>query len=93
MNKVSFFIHNITSDLITALNASAPLSPVVAKDYVYNNTLGQFWIEQDENGFPVFCTYGTLFTNNILSLTDNNGNNPYNIEGKFYKDHPIHAPK
>lgn len=92
MDKVSFYINNISTDLITAFNSS-PNTPVIATGFVSGNALGQFWIEKDENGFPVLCTYSALLTNNTLDLTDGNGNNPYTVQGSFFIKHPIHAPK
>ncbi len=92
MNKVSFFIEVIDTDLIVAINGNA-VSPVTAKNWICSNPLGRWWSELDENGFAVLCTYSELFINNTLSLTDQNGNNPYTVEGSYFIKHPIHAPK
>ncbi len=92
MNKVSFFIQNIDTDLLIAINGNNN-SPDTIREWICAHPMGQYWSELDENGFPVFCMYSQLFINNTCSLTDGSGNNPYTVEGTYFIKHPIHAPK
>ncbi len=78
MEKVFFRISDIKNDLITAIDGTPLGAPISAIDFVYNQpTLGAYWIEPANGGFPVLCTNLPVLEDQYLTITDLHGNNPY----------------
>lgn len=76
MEKVCYGINDIDNDLITGINGTPLVTPLLAKDWAYSN-LGTWWVERDKNGVNVLSAYGVWGQMEYLDITDSNGQNPY----------------
>lgn len=93
MEKVFFTITDIDNDIITDIDSNQLTTPLVAKDYIYNDSDPNYWIEYDDRGFAVLCTNLPLFTDQVLTMRTTNSTTYVTSAKSFIKTHPVHAPK
>lgn len=93
MNTGYLQFNDIYTDLITGINGTSLSEPTTAKDFMNNNPLGEWWINKGIDGTLQLCTNVAEGTGLYASVTDANGQNPYNSNaGIFFGGHPPRKP-
>lgn len=71
MNKISFTFKDITADLIKTVNGVILPTEVTVQVWIQSNTLGTWWIELSNMGYPVLCTNIPIYTDCPIVAIDN----------------------
>ena len=91
--KVSYSFGDIANDKVFAMAGTTLPTPLLPKEIVDGNPLGEWWIEKATNGTPVLCTNLPLFAELELEVSAANLNTTYTASSHdFIKAHPIHRP-